>query len=75
MNGLQFGDDQNVDFRGGSPVLEMESDGLADVSIEFVDGTALGEDVFADSTGAPCLAVVINLDFDKHVGILALRCG
>ncbi len=53
MNRFQFGDDKNVDFRRRSPVLEMESDGFADVLIEFVDGGALGKDVFPDPTGAP----------------------
>ncbi len=53
MNWFQFGDDQNVDFRSRSPILEMKSDGFADVFIEFVDGGALGEDVFPDPTGAP----------------------
>jgi len=53
MEGFQFGDDKDVNLRSRSPVLEMESDGFADVHIEFVDSAALGKDVFPDPTRTP----------------------
>jgi hypothetical protein len=35
---------------------------------------ALREDILAYSTGTPGFAVVVDLNLDKHVVILALRC-
>jgi len=42
----------------------MESDGFADILVEFIDGVALGEDIFSDPAGTPRFAVVIDLNFD-----------
>jgi hypothetical protein len=49
----------------------MESDDFADVLIEFVDGAALGKDVFPDPTCTPRFAVVIDFKLDKHSLILS----
>src|SRR5260370_5531480 len=73
MGRFQFGDYQDVDFRSRNPVLEMESDGFADVLIEFVHGAALRKDVFPNPTRAPRLAVVIDFNLHQHVVILTLR--
>jgi len=70
MNGLQFGNDENVDIGGGNPILKMKSHSLANILVEFVDGLALREDIFADSSRAPKVTVVVDLNFYEHNVIL-----
>ncbi len=64
MKGFQFRDNQNVNFRSRSAIVEMEGDSFADVLIEFVDCGALRKDVFTNTTRTPGFAVVIN--FNLH---------
>ena len=75
MIGLQFRDDEDVDLVGGAAIFEMECHGFADVAIELVDGFGLGEDVFADASGAPGLTIVIHLNLCEHVKSLAFCLG
>jgi hypothetical protein len=73
MSEFQFGDDQNIDFGWREVTVEVERDCFTNVLIQFVHGLALREDILAYSTGTPGFAVVVDLDLDKHVVILALR--
>lgn len=70
MNGLQFGNDEDVNVAGGDAVLEMQGNSFTDVAVKFVDGFALGEDVFTDSAGAPRFAIAIHFHFDQRAVIL-----
>ena len=69
----ESGYDENIDSGARNLAFKMESDGFTNVFVEFVDGGALGENVFPDPTCTPGFAVVVELDFDKHAVILALR--
>ncbi len=63
MNGLQFGNDKDVDVRGGHAILKMKGHSFSNIFVEFVHSLALGEDIFADSTGAPKVTVAIDFYF------------
>jgi hypothetical protein len=70
MNGLQFGNDEDVDVGGGHAIYKMKGHSLADVFVQLIDSFGLREDVFADSPGAPKVAVVIDFHFYQHSLIL-----
>jgi hypothetical protein len=70
MNGLQFGNDEDVNVGGGHSIFKVKSHGLADVLVEFVDSFALREDIFADSSRTPKVTVVVDLNFYEHKVIL-----
>lgn len=66
MDRLQFGDYEDVDISGWGAILEMQIHCFTNVGVQFVDRLRLREDVFADASRAPELAVFINFDFDQH---------
>jgi len=63
MNRLQFRNDEDVDVSGRHAILKMKGHSFANIFVEFVDSFALSEDIFADSTRTPKIAVVIDFDF------------
>lgn len=70
MNGLQFGDNEDVEISGGNAFLKMECNGFANVLEELVNRLRLREDIFAHASRAPKLAVVVDFDFYQHKVIL-----
>jgi hypothetical protein len=70
MNGLQFGNNEDVDIGGGHAILKMQRHGFADVFVELVNSFALRKDVFADAPSAPKVTVVIDFYFHQHDLIL-----
>lgn len=70
MNGLQFGDNKDVEISGGDAILKMQCDGFTNVTEELVKSLALSENVFANASRAPEITVVVNLYFNEHKGIL-----
>jgi hypothetical protein len=70
MNGLQLGNDEDVDVGSRYAIFKVKSHGLAYVLVEFVDGFSLREDIFADSPRTPKFTVVIDFHFYQHKPIL-----
>jgi len=62
MNGLQFGNDEDVDVAGGHAVFKMEGHSFADVFVQLVDSFALRENIFADSTRTPKITIIVHFD-------------
>ncbi len=70
MNGLQFGNDEDINVGGGHSIFKVKSHRFADVLVEFIDGFALRENIFPDSTRAPKTTVIVDFDFYQHSVIL-----
>jgi hypothetical protein len=45
----------------------MTGHGLFDILVQFIEGTALGEYVFLDTTRAPAVAIEIILNLYQHI--------
>ena len=70
MNGLQFGNNKDVEISGGDAILKMKCDGFTDVTEELVKSLALGENVFPNASRAPEVTVVVDFYFNQHKAIL-----
>lgn len=71
---FQFGDNENIDFGSWEVTVKVECDSFPDIFIQLVHCLPLRENIVANAAGTPGFAVVVDLNLDKHVVILALRC-
>ena len=64
MRERNVADDDDMDRLGG--IAEVSSNGLLDVLMKLIKSGSLGEDIVAESAGAPILTVEIGLNLYQH---------
>lgn len=47
-------------------ISKVSGDSLLNITVEFIERAALGEDVFPDATRAPVFSIEVGFEFYKH---------